>query len=284
MLNFIINNEAIQGGIPISLLTNNPYIEDMSTMADSSITKICTKCNIEKSVDEFCKKANCRDEFCCWCKACNKLYYQIHKKEILAQKKQYYEDHREDIKAQSIQYYEDNKDKKKLYAKQYHKNNKEKINAYLKRYYEDNKEKSCIWSKQYYRDNKKEIKAYVKQYRKDNKEHISVWMKQYGQTPKGKAADKKSKQKRRAQKMGVNYEDFNSSEVFERDGYRCQLCGKKTRPDYKNPYHPLYPNLDHIIPLSKGGEHSKQNTQCLCRRCNMKKNNNGIGNQLRMFG
>ncbi|MBU2249718.1 MAG: HNH endonuclease, partial [Gammaproteobacteria bacterium] len=66
--------------------------------------------------------------------------------------------------------------------------------------------------------------------------------------------------------------------------YICQLCGVKTRPDIKNQYHPKRPELDHIVPLSLGGEHTKQNTQCLCRQCNMTKNNTGVGDQLRLFG
>lgn len=72
--------------------------------------------------------------------------------------------------------------------------------------------------------------------------------------------------------------------VFERDGYICQSCGKKTRPDFKNQFHSLYPNLDHIIPLSKGGAHTKLNTQCLCRLCNLEKGASIMNAQLRMFG
>ena len=70
----------------------------------------------------------------------------------------------------------------------------------------------------------------------------------------------------------------------DRDLMECQHCGKKTRPDFKNVHHPLYPNLDHILPLVKGGEHTKRNTQCLCHRCNLVKGMNEIGEQIRMFG
>ena len=38
MLDYVINNKAIQGSIPISLLTNNPYIKDMRDMAKSDIS------------------------------------------------------------------------------------------------------------------------------------------------------------------------------------------------------------------------------------------------------
>jgi 5-methylcytosine-specific restriction endonuclease McrA len=76
-------------------------------------------------------------------------------------------------------------------------------------------------------------------------------------------------------------EDFDSVEIFERDGYVCQLCKKKTRPDYRWT-HPLYPTLDHIIPISVGGGHTRLNVQCACRACNSAKRNNPVG-QLRLI-
>ena len=138
-------------------------------------------------------------------------------------------------------------------------------------------------NRQYYKDNRKKALAYNKVYRTENKESISARMKLYNQTPSGKALARKHSHKRRAQKKGGVYEDFNPNEVLERDGYRCQLCGKKTRPDY-NCFHPLFPNLDHIVPLNKGGPHTKKNTQCLCRLCNLIKHDTGKGDQLRLFG
>lgn len=78
-------------------------------------------------------------------------------------------------------------------------------------------------------------------------------------------------------------EKFTHKEIFERDGYRCQKCGRKTRPDF-NIYHKLYPVLDHIIPLSKQGEHSRLNCRCLCRGCNAEKKNVIINEQLRLLG
>lgn len=58
--------------------------------------------------------------------------------------------------------------------------------------------------------------------------------------------------------------------IFERDKWLCQMCGVKTSKDLPH-NHDRYPNLDHAIPLSKGGEHAPDNLQCLCRRCNLDK-------------
>lgn len=50
-------------------------------------------------------------------------------------------------------------------------------------------------------------------------------------------------------------------EVFERDGWQCQYCGKVTRDL----------TLDHVVPRHRGGEHSWENLVSACRACNHRK-------------
>lgn len=53
--------------------------------------------------------------------------------------------------------------------------------------------------------------------------------------------------------------------IYKRDGYRCRMCGISER----------FANLevDHIIPISKGGKSTYDNLQTLCHRCNVQKGN-----------
>ncbi|MFP5274858.1 HNH endonuclease [Coleofasciculus sp.] len=51
--------------------------------------------------------------------------------------------------------------------------------------------------------------------------------------------------------------------VFERDNYKCKSCGK-THLDTQL-------QIDHIIPLARGGQNDISNLQTLCRSCNLKK-------------
>lgn len=88
---------------------------------------------------------------------------------------------------------------------------------------------------------------------------------------------------RETKKRKAFVESVDPLRVFKRDGYRCGLCGRKTIRSKRGTEHPKAPELDHIIPLSKGGEHSYRNTQCSCRSCNGGKGNRSIG-QLRLFG
>ncbi len=52
--------------------------------------------------------------------------------------------------------------------------------------------------------------------------------------------------------------------IFVRDEFTCQYCGRKCK---KNP------TIDHIIPKSRGGFHSWENSVTACIRCNQKKGN-----------
>lgn len=56
----------------------------------------------------------------------------------------------------------------------------------------------------------------------------------------------------------------------------CAYCGKKTRTtgDIK---HPDHLTMDHIIPLSKGGTHTRDNVTIACEECNQRKGNDQDG-------
>ena len=49
-------------------------------------------------------------------------------------------------------------------------------------------------------------------------------------------------------------------EVMERDNFECQICGERR-----------FLQIDHIMPLAKGGPHHIDNFQTLCKKCNMAK-------------
>lgn len=91
------------------------------------------------------------------------------------------------------------------------------------------------------------------------------------------------KLKRAARLRGVHSEAVDPFKVFDRDQWRCKLCGVKTPKAKRGTYDDDAPELDHIIPLSRGGPHSYLNTQCACRRCNGAKSDKPLG-QLLLVG
>lgn len=88
------------------------------------------------------------------------------------------------------------------------------------------------------------------------------------------------KLKRAASMRGVFCESVDPFKVFDRDGWRCKLCGIKTPKAKRGAYDDDAPELDHIIPLSKGGAHTYLNTQCACRKCNRDKSDKPLGHLL----
>mgnify|MGYP003668303448 FL=1 len=70
--------------------------------------------------------------------------------------------------------------------------------------------------------------------------------------------------------------------VIARVGRRCHLCKKLARLDV-NWLHPLAAQVDHLIPISKGGKNVWDNVAIAHRACNMKKGNRAAGDQLRLL-
>lgn len=88
-----------------------------------------------------------------------------------------------------------------------------------------------------------------------------------------------AKHVRRARQRKAYVSPVRRSEIYKRDNYRCQLCGKKLKMNAEVP-HPNAPTLDHIIPLSKGGTHEPTNVHAAHFLCNATKGNRGQGEQL----
>lgn len=87
----------------------------------------------------------------------------------------------------------------------------------------------------------------------------------------------------RAKHFGVAYEPINPIKVFERDAWRCQMCGVKTPKKLRGSFKPNAPELDHRIPMALGGPHTWGNVQCSCRRCNMEKGASRALGQMQLF-
>lgn len=88
---------------------------------------------------------------------------------------------------------------------------------------------------------------------------------------------------RRARERGARRtEIIDPLKVFERDGWRCGICGRKTHKAKRGSHHPRAPELDHIVALANGGTHTWRNVQCSCRECNGRKGATNYG-QIPLF-
>lgn len=119
--------------------------------------KKCTKCLIEKEINEFPKKAKSNDGHNPQCKNC--------------------------VSLKSKADYEKNKERKKLYAIEYYKNNRERVllnqdrekkKIAKKRFQEKNKEYIREYKKIYQLKNKETIYNYNREYKRQNRERINA--------------------------------------------------------------------------------------------------------------
>lgn len=86
-----------------------------------------------------------------------------------------------------------------------------------------------------------------------------------------------AKAKRRAVERGASADNIDPIRVFDRDGWRCHLCGRKTPRELRGTYEPGAPELDHVVPLALGGGHTWSNVRCSCRACNGAKGATAVG-------
>lgn len=128
-----------------------------------------------------------------------------------------------------------------------------------------------------------------REYRKrpERRAHNKKQKQEYRQRPEVRIAlrtrERIKEHRRRALIRGAAAEKFDPLEIFERDRWRCGLCGEATHKSKRGTYDAKAPELDHIVPISAGGAHVRANVQCACRACNMAKGKKPLG-QLRLVG
>jgi hypothetical protein len=76
-----------------------------------------------------------------------------------------------------------------------------------------------------------------------------------------------SNMRRRALLASALVETFPRMEIFERDGWMCGICHDPIDPSLRHPDRRAA-SVDHIVPLARGGEHSRQNVQAAHWDCN----------------
>jgi 5-methylcytosine-specific restriction endonuclease McrA len=102
--------------------------------------------------------------------------------------------------------------------------------------------------------------------REENPEYMTQW-----------AAENPDKiraysSRRRALKLDAFVEDVNITILMIRDGLWCYYCSKLMEFEWKpGIYQPDYAEIEHKVPLSKGGEHSYDNCVLACTECNGEK-------------
>ena len=111
-------------------------------------------------------------------------------------------------------------------------------------------------------ENKEKLREYKREYYLKNKESILIRVKEYRKTEQGKIVKRNSNHKRRTLTKDGDVTTQQLKELYS-TVKNCYWCNTKLN---KNNTH-----LDHIMPLSKGGEHTISNIVISCPTCNLEK-------------
>jgi 5-methylcytosine-specific restriction endonuclease McrA len=121
------------------------------------------------------------------------------------------------------------------------------------KYYEANRERFLQKFKERYRADPMRDRAQQREWKENNKER---WRENF----------RMRASRRRALMRGSSgrHTKEDLAEILELQKHRCAYCQADLRKVAKQ--------VDHIIPISRGGSDNRSNIQYLCRECNQKKN------------
>lgn len=97
------------------------------------------------------------------------------------------------------------------------------------------------------------------------------------------ATHAKSLRKRKAIAKNAPWEDFEDREIYERDGWTCQIGLHSIDPEAKHPDLGCA-TIDHILPRSYGGGHTRDNVRTACLFHNMSRGNKVSDEDLELLG
>ncbi len=159
------------------------------------------------------------------------------------------------------------------YHRAYYQAHRESALANAREYGAKHREARISYAKAYYRARTLVASAYMRKYYRDHRDSRRAYNKAYGHAHQLEKNENKHRWKARRRANFV--ETVKPQIVYQRDQGICGICGQHVRL--------VQMSLDHILPLSKGGEHSYQNVQLAHRHCNSRRRASGPA-QFRLFG
>ena len=146
----------------------------------------------------------------------------------------------------------------KVCDKQYQEDNKQHKQEYDKQYYQDNKEQRCNYSREYRKEHKND-----KDYKERDKESKEKWLR--NNQEKRKEVSKRNRHKRRSQIKGEIYTNEQWQECLKFFDFKCAYSGLD-----------INLSIDHIIPLSEGGNNYIWNLVPMFKNYNSSKNKSNM--------
>lgn len=159
------------------------------------------------------------------------------------------------------------------YHRDYAAKNRERLSEYKRTWYQDNVEVEREKRKVNYQNNKEAYKARASTWSAANPERRGEIRR--ASDRRHPEIKEKASLKRRATKRNAFVESFTADQLLDMYGSDCHICLKPI--DLDAPRRIGYEgweaglHIDHVVPLSRGGEHSLKNARPAHGLCNLRK-------------
>ena len=241
----------------------------------SETTKTCTKCGETKpaTLEFFSEDSRTKNGLKHQCKSCQAQQGLKDRKKANERQKKYRLNSRKKVAEQKKKYYLENREKIAEYNKKYKLENREKIAERRKEYRLENREKIAEYAKKYRLENYEKFSEYNKKYFSENSEKIAEYNKKYHLENPNISREKN--RKRRALKLQNGHSPYTEDEVLDLYGTNCHLCNQPI--DLESPRRTGAPGwefglqIDHVLPITKGGSDTLENVKPAHGKCNVKK-------------
>lgn len=225
--------------------------------------KICFECKVSKPVTDFHKDSSREGGLYPICKVCRsarlKAQYAANQPQIRKREKDKYHANPEKYRAQAKRYRDKVSDGRR-----------EEITKYQRDYYQQNKEK---WAGYY---NSEKARAYSATYRKANPEKVREMLRDWHRRHPHYVAQAAAKRREQFENIENTLTEEQIQELLEEYDYCCAYCSidLQTLPGHQR-------TLDHVVPVSQGGGHTKENVVPCCRPCNARKRDRPVISMLK---
>ncbi len=177
-------------------------------------------------------------------------------------------------RASKLAYYYRNKEKHAEYAAKYHREHREARSEKSKFYEEKNKERRSTQKKIYrvenkareaarYQENKNAVSAQCAKYYEKNAEEIKARVRAYRLANPDWALTMSRNKRAQKKAVGGKLSKGLAATLMALQKGKCACC----RVDLRN----VAFHIDHVMPISRGGSNTDDNTQLLCKDCNLSK-------------
>lgn len=164
-------------------------------------------------------------------------------------------------------------DKYKKYMKTWRNNNKDKMDEHARRSRINNRDAKILRDTTYRRDNPHKVKAGIRAWVKKNPDKIKIIGRAWRRRHPEKVAIKGREDAARRRAAGGIFKKGYISDLLVKQGGVCAESACRHSIAMLPSGLERKAHLDHIIPISRGGDSRPENLQFLCAYCNYSKGN-----------